>query len=392
MLRILVASVTRQIIGGVETYLQALISHLRKAGHQVTFAYEHEALEGTECVVNERAEAVRLEADWGQARRAMERPDVVLLNGLLNTSLEQGLIRWAPTAYFAHAFLGTCVSGTKRWSRPSTQVCERKFGVGCLLHYLPHGCGGKNLVAAVGFYSDQHRRLQNIRMSRALVVASKYMAREYCHNGISKNVHVLPYFVEPGVWTARKELPVTTTLLFVGRVTELKGLDLLVRAARRLADATRRACRVVAAGDGPKLRDAEKLATELRVPFESHGWVDQRRRDELFQRATLLAIPSTWPEPFGLVGLEAGRYAVPTVAFPVGGIGEWLRPGVNGEFASRPGDSDALADALLLATAERTRYGALADGARRELERFSPDAHLSQLLTLLERVADHGSE
>jgi glycosyltransferase involved in cell wall biosynthesis len=175
-------------------------------------------------------------------------------------------------------------------------------------------------------------------------------------------------------------------------VTELKGLDLLVRAARRFADVSGRACRVVVAGDGPKLRDAEKLATEVRVPFESHGWVVQRLRDELFQRATLLVIPSTWPEPFGLVGLEAGQYALPTVAFPVGGIDEWLRPGVNGEFASRPGDSDALADALLLATAERTRYGVLADGARREVERFGPDAHLSQLVTLLERVGDHASD
>jgi glycosyltransferase involved in cell wall biosynthesis len=384
-LNILIASVARQIMGGVETYLRALISHLRRRGHRVTFAYELEAPEGTECVVEKSAEAVWLGAT--NAIGGLPRPDVVLLNGLLSARLEERVIRWAPTAYFAHTFLGTCVSGTKRWSRPASRVCKKRFGLGCLVHYLPHGCGSGNLIAALGQYSDQRRRLENIHMSRALVVASNYMAEEYRHHDVTKNVYVLPYFVEPGTWPLRKELTEAFTLLFVGRVTELKGLDLLVTAARRVADASGHECRVVVAGNGPRLSDAETLAARLGVPFEAHGWVSQNRRDELLQRATLLVIPSTWPEPFGLVGLEAGRYALPTVAFPVGGIGEWLHPGVNGELASRPGDSDALADAVLVATAERKRYAGLVDGARREIERFSPDAHLSELLTVLEQVA-----
>ena len=62
----------------------------------------------------------------------------------------------------------------------------------------------------------------------------------------------------------------------------------------------------------------------------------------------VVVMPSLWPEPFGLVGLEANRRGVPVVAFATGGIPEWLHDGVNGCLA--PGDpptADGLADALI---------------------------------------------
>ena len=52
--------------------------------------------------------------------------------------------------------------------------------------------------------------------------------------------------------------------------------------------------------------------------------------------ADLLVVPSLWPEPFGLVGLEGARSRLPAAAFAVGGIPDWLRSGVNGYLA--PGD------------------------------------------------------
>ena len=59
-------------------------------------------------------------------------------------------------------------------------------------------------------------------------------------------------------------------------------------------------------------------------------------------------MPSVWPEPFGLVGIEAGCVGLPAAGFGVGGIPDWLRPGETGELASRKstnGEQPGLADA-----------------------------------------------
>jgi glycosyltransferase involved in cell wall biosynthesis len=98
------------------------------------------------------------------------------------------------------------------------------------------------------------------------------------------------------------------------------------------------------------------------------------------RQATLLALPSSWPEPFGLVGLEAAALGIPAVAFDLGGVREWLRPGINGYLA--PGDpprASGLADAMVEALSnghELKAMGARAVGVAREM---SLERHLDRL-------------
>jgi glycosyltransferase involved in cell wall biosynthesis len=94
-------------------------------------------------------------------------------------------------------------------------------------------------------------------------------------------------------------------------------------------------------------------------------------------------VPSVWPEPFGLVGLEAAVFGVPAVAFDVGGIREWLTDGASGRLVTR-GDTAAMGDAiaaLLRDSSERARLGA---GARAASARLSPEAHLARLEAVLD--------
>ena len=105
-----------------------------------------------------------------------------------------------------------------------------------------------------------------------------------------------------------------------------------------------------------------------------------RRSSDLLDEADLLVVPSVWPEPFGLVGPEAGLHGVPAAGFAVGGIPEWLQDGVNGCLA--PGDpptTAGLADAIVRCLADPDTHRRLRQEAVRCAQRFSMTRHLAEL-------------
>ncbi len=111
------------------------------------------------------------------------------------------------------------------------------------------------------------------------------------------------------------------------------------------------------------------------------GWVGRSDIDALFARSDLLVLPSLWPEPLALVGLEAGRHRLPVAAFAVGGIVDWLVPGRNGYLA--PGDPptvQGLTAAIVACLRDRPTHARLRDGAGGLSAEFSFDAHVELLL------------
>jgi len=144
-------------------------------------------------------------------------------------------------------------------------------------------------------------------------------------------------------------------VLFVGRLSEEKGVDELLEATRGLP-------RVIV-GDGP-LRD--------RVP-ETVGFVPPRALGRYYERAALVVCPSR-REGYGVVAREAMAHGRPVVATSVGGLADAVEDGVTGLLVP-PRDPAALRAAVerLLADGElRSRLGAAARTAASE--RFSWDA------------------
>ena len=115
------------------------------------------------------------------------------------------------------------------------------------------------------------------------------------------------------------------------------------------------------------------------------GWL---KGDELWRElrsATVLAMPGTWPEPFGLVGLEAGALGVPAIAFDVGGIREWLRPGENGYLVPADPPRAATFGAVLAdALRDPARTAAMGPASRRIACEMSLTRHVERVENILQ--------
>jgi glycosyltransferase involved in cell wall biosynthesis len=389
-MKILIATAHRGVVGGVETYLRALLAALRGRGHELALLYDHPAPPGAAAIddlcpdlpawpTSGKGNPVESAAAWG--------PEVCYLQGLTDPGLESALAGRFPVAFFAHNYAGTCVSGTKRLAFPTARPCSRTLGPGCLARFLPCRCGGLNPITAVRLYRDQRRRLRLIARFQAVLVASRHMAAEYRRHGLApERLHVVPLFPPGQVSdpTPPAERPPTGRVLLLGRLTDLKGGRLLIEAVAAAGAALGRRLTLDIAGDGPERPALEGLARRLGVRAAFAGWVDERQREALLRQADLLAVASVWPEPFGLVGIEAGCVGLPAVAFAVGGIPDWLSPGESGELApADPPTARGLAAALVRALKEPDHWSALRRGAWRMAQQFTAERHVGLLGEIL---------
>jgi glycosyltransferase involved in cell wall biosynthesis len=392
-MRILIANTHRGFVGGVEYHLSGLLPALARRGHALSFLYMVGAEPGKATLDGSCGGVESWHAEGRPAavldRIAAWRPDVVYLHGMESPAWEAGLASRFPTVLLVHNYHGTCISGSKRRALPADTPCERVLGPGCLLRYLPCRCGGRSPITMLRLYVKQQRRHALLRHYRAVVVISRHMRDEYRRHGVDEEkLHCFPYtaFQRPDDRPPAPR-PFTDRVLMLGRLTDLKGGRVLVRAVVRAGHLLGRPLTLVVAGEGPDRPGMEALAARLGVRAEFLGWVGTERRTALMRGADVLAVPSVWPEPFGLVGPEAGAVGLPAVAFAVGGIPDWLVPGETGELATGPLTADNLADALVRALRDPGHRTRLGEGAWGKAKELNLDNHLDHLEPLLERVA-----
>lgn len=396
-LRIVLAGAHQSVVGGAESYQQDLMPALRRHGHDVAHLCERSAAagfrpiddgmesDGARWSVEELGEAAALRQvrEW--------HPDVVYVQGLRAPDLEAVLLEEYPCVLFAHSYYGTCATGYKRHAFPKLQMCSRRIGLGCLTRHYPRRCGGLDPGDVLRTYRVQRRRFRFLRRYDAVLVASRHMFEEYRRHGVPRNqLHLAP--LPPTGIVADAPPPSqsvrTDRILLIGRLTALKGGHCLIEAIHEAGQSLGRRLTLTVLGDGPERGRLEDACHRHGVAGEFLGWVDASRRNALLHDSDLLAMPSLWPEPFGLAGIEAQCAGLPAVGFAVGGIPEWLVDGVTGALA--PGDPPTpagLAAAMVRVLGDWDTRGAMAHAAWERARGRTMDAHLQVLEPVLAAAA-----
>ena len=180
------------------------------------------------------------------------------------------------------------------------------------------------------------------------------------HNGI--DAEAFPFSPERGEYLA-----------FLGRMIPSKGAAEAVRVARELD------LPLVMAGPGTEWFEREvRPAVDDRL-IRYLGPIDPAGRNELLAGAAALLYPITYPEPFGLVMVEAMACGTPVAAFGVGAVPEIVEQGVGGRWVA-PGGSlgEAVQSAAQLdrsrvrkAAVERFDYRRMVDAYERLYQRLA---------------------
>ena len=234
-----------------------------------------------------------------------------------------------------------------------------------------------------------------VRESAAIVAASTIELAELrqLYRADPSRVAVIPCGVDPEVFKPVRQADAREALgrdqcerlvLFVGRIEQIKGIDVLLRALgllfQRHPDLRSDVCLLVVGGaldPGDDAPETEKIP-ELRRLVHEHrmeanvAFVGSRDQEQLalyYAAADVCAVPSL-TESFGLVALEAMACGTPVVGTRVGGLQTLIEDGESGLLVPA-GDDTALAEAIHAVLTDHRLRTHLSHGARERAERFT---------------------
>ena len=345
-------------VGGLETLLGELVAHLAERGHDVAVLTscepaglpEHDDWHGVEIhrfplhsplYRNDVRALARVRSAFGAARAAFA-PDVThvhLADGAVLYHVLTRQVHPTPTVLTVHS-----------------AIAASEAHEGTVLHTAMLGA---DVVTACS------RSLLDTALAAVPAIAPH--ARVVL-NGID------PTRIDP------TPLPEgDPVVLLVGRHVPDKGLDVGLRAVASLVGEFP-GIRVLLVGHGPEHDALLALAAELGIAdrVEAPGALPSDEVAAAYERASVVAVPSRYPEPFGIVAVEAGLAGRPVVASAAGGLPEVVVDGVNGLLVPQD-DPAALAGALARVLRDRDLATDLGTrGRARAVEQFSMARHTDE--------------
>lgn len=375
------------IVGGEERVVEDLSRELVTRGHDVSIATLQQPGEAPPGEVNGarvytlRSSSYRVTRSHQdtERRHAPPAPDpetVVDLQRVLRRERPQIVHAhnwivhsYLPLARSAHSALVLSlhdyglICATKRLRRKD-ELCSGPAPVKCHVCASEHYGPTKGMVAAFGTRSRESRLRRNVDVF--LPVSST--VEELCRMREDDVSQVIPNFIgelpEPiGADPRLAELPDEPFILFFGDATEDKGAWHLAEAYRKLEDPP------------PLVLVGRCYIDELRERPNVHatGAWPHRLAIEALRRSLFTVAPSLWPEPFGLVALEAAAAGKPIVASDIGGLRDIVVDGETG-FLVPPEDRPALVEALRKLIGDADLRGRLGAAAQLRATEFSPTA------------------
>ena len=259
------------------------------------------------------------------------------------------------------------------------KICDACIG-GHFQQAALRRCKDDSLLASAAAGAELwiHTLLRAYAPIQVFICPSQFMTSIMRRAGVfPERLQWIPHFMEPG----QAQHQVRSSVVFAGRLSPEKGVDILIRAMGQLSSD----CRLEIAGTGPELGRLERLADEHapgQVTF--HGRLDRTATLSLIGGASAVAVPSRWYENQPMTILEVFAAGRPVVASALGGIPELIEDGVDGRLVPYD-DVEAMADALNPLLHDAGKADAMGRAGLAKVQRdFAPAHHLARLMATYE--------
>ncbi len=378
-MRILVAHNQYHYRGGEDTVVDAEVALLRRHGHQVE-VYRRDNAELSHMDVLQTARATL----WSRRTldeldRIVERfaPDLIHAHNifpLISPSLYAGAHRHRlPVVQTLHNFRLVCPQAMLVRDGRSCTACVGRLPWRGMLHR----CYRQSLVqtSAVAAMLVLHRLRRTWQRDVTRYIVLNQMCRDlFAAGGLPMEKLVIkPNFVvaygQPS-WAER------SGGLFIGRLSDEKGLHVLAQAMQQLPGQ-----RIAVYGKGPLQAMVMDAAGLDYRGFQTPDVLARR-----MQSASYLVMPSTGVESFGLVAVEAFACGTPVIASRQGGMLELVVHGKTGLLVA-PGDAKELAQAIAFAEQHPERMREMGRAAwQTYLAHYTPEHNYEQLMRIYQQA------
>lgn len=413
--------------GGSETYYFGLAEGLKALGHEVHFF----AMEGPENVpcgdsdffvsakdyngptslpqkISAAASLIysKEARDKFQALCERVQPDVVHMN-LVHRQITLSILdapylkqHRTPILFTSHDYILVCpgylmLDGVGN-------VCDDCLG-GHFINCLKRKCvKGSTAKSAMGMLEAEYLKVRGSYSKIDRIIApSAFMEKELVDGGFpAEQVLCMQNFAKQEILNNAADDADKTDrddpfLLYFGRLSKEKGVDVLVDAFIKAIPGLPSGLRLVVAGDGPERNGIEeKIATaglDSSNRIELVGFQSGLAMQRYAERASLAIASSRCREnmPYSIV--EAFALGTPVIGTNIGGIPELVEEGRTGLLCD-PDDVDSLSQAMLRGTAliqDRDAYAAMQTNCRSYvLERCSQEKYMKDLTALYQELID----
>lgn len=264
-------------------------------------------------------------------------------------------------------------------------ICNQKVCEDCLtkgyITCIKRRCvKGSLFSSTVRVFSMKfHKLIKIYKDIDAYITPSLFLKNKLVENGYSnENMYHIPTFTYSQ--SRMDQYGVGEYGLYFGRITEEKGVGILVKAYEQLPDRYK----LVIMGDdtteeGNRLKEYIKQKRLTNIEFI--GFKSGEEKEEIIRRCRYAFVPSIWYDNLPNTALEAFNYSKPVLASNIGSLPELVVDGING-YLFNPGDIRKLIE-LIRKMDDDKLVSKMGTYSYKQLkDNFSSTDHLDKLLTV----------